>query len=110
MPSRKIDTLCGHVIFRKVSELIDPILGERDEAIIQDIFNPLDAQKVLEIPLSQNLEEDFVAWHKTKSFTYSVRSAYYLEWRQATKKRWPRCLYPKPHMGNSLEIEYSIKN
>jgi hypothetical protein len=61
MPSREIDTLHGHVIFKKVSELIDPISGEWDEAIIWDIFNPLDAQKVLEIPLSQNLEEDFVA-------------------------------------------------
>jgi hypothetical protein len=80
MPSRKIDTLCGHVIFKKVSELIDTILGEWDEAIIWDIFNPLDAQKVLEIPPSQNLEEDFVAWHETKSFIFSVWSAYYLEW------------------------------
>jgi hypothetical protein len=80
MPSRKIDMVRGQVIFRKVSDLIDPISGEWDESLIRDISNPLEAHKLLEIPLSQNLEEDFVAWHKTKSFTFSVRCAYYSEW------------------------------
>jgi hypothetical protein len=80
MPSRKIDTVRGQVIFRKVSDFIDPISSEWDEALIWDIFNPLEIQKVLQIPLSQNLEEDFVAWHKTKSFTFSIRSTYYSEW------------------------------
>jgi hypothetical protein len=80
MPSRKIDTVRGQVIFKKVSDLIDPISGMWDEVLIRDIFNPLEAEKVLEIPLSQNLEDDFVAWHKSKNFIFSVRSAYYSEW------------------------------
>jgi hypothetical protein len=37
-------TARGQVIFRKVSGLIDPILGDWDEAMIRDIFNPLEAQ------------------------------------------------------------------
>jgi hypothetical protein len=80
MPSQKIDTVHGQVIFRKVSDLIDPISGVWDEVLIRDIFNPLEAEKVLEIPLSQNLEDDFIAWHKSKKFIFSVRSAYYSEW------------------------------
>jgi hypothetical protein len=60
-----------------VSELIDLVSGEWDEVLIRDNFNPLEVRK---IPLSPNLEDDFVAWHKTKNFTFSVRSAYYSEW------------------------------
>ena len=41
---------------------------------------PVDARNILMIPLSEHLQEDFAAWHKTKSFVFSVRSAYYIEW------------------------------
>jgi hypothetical protein len=51
----------------------------------------------MEIPLS--LEENFVAWHKTKSFTFSVRSAYYSECASSTmvefKEEMARVLRPK---------------
>jgi hypothetical protein len=30
--------------------------------------------------LSQNLEDDFIAWNKSKNYMFSVRSAYYSEW------------------------------
>jgi hypothetical protein len=45
MPSRKIDTVRGQVIFRKVGDFIDPISSEWDEALIRDIFQPFGISK-----------------------------------------------------------------
>jgi ribonuclease HI len=78
--SRKIDTVRGHNLLRTVEELINPTTGQWDEELIRDTFHPLEVQKILEIPISPNLEEDFVAWHKTRTYIFSVRSAYYTEW------------------------------
>jgi hypothetical protein len=63
-----------------VDELISPINGTWDEDLIWSIFLPVDAEKILVIPLSSHLTDDFVAWHKTKNHIFSVRSAYYTEW------------------------------
>jgi hypothetical protein len=63
-----------------VDELINPFTGFWDEEIVRDTFHPLEAQKILEIPISSNLDADFVAWHKTKTHIFSVRSTYYTEW------------------------------
>jgi hypothetical protein len=68
-------------LLRTVDELIDPNTGQWEEELISSIFNPLVAQRIIQIPLSSNVDEDFVAWHKAKSFTFSVRSAYYSEWK-----------------------------
>jgi hypothetical protein len=65
-------------LLRTVDELIDPATGQWDKIILT--FYPLEVQHILQIPISSNLEEDFVAWHKTKSFSFSVRSAYYTKW------------------------------
>ena len=65
---------------RTVDELIDQHNGSWDEQLIRDIFLPIDANNILAIPLSPHLQEDFVAWHKTKNFLFSVRSAYHIEW------------------------------
>lgn len=37
-------------------------------------------ERILRIPLSDNMNEDFIAWHHIKSYTFTVRSAYYVEW------------------------------
>jgi hypothetical protein len=76
--SQKIDTPFGQSLLSTVDELIDPATGQWDKIILT--FNPLEVQHILQIPISSNLEEDFVAWHKTKSFSFSVRPAYYTEW------------------------------
>jgi hypothetical protein len=80
MASRKIDTLRGRVVLSTVDKLIDPLTGTWDEAQLSEIFNPLDVQRILQIPLSPNMEDDFIAWNCTKNYQFSVRSAYYLEW------------------------------
>lgn len=80
-PSRKILTPKGGCLLSKVEELIDPHSGKWDEALIRSIFSPVDVDRILRIPLNTQLVEDFVAWNFTKSFTFTVRSAYYVEWQ-----------------------------
>jgi hypothetical protein len=79
-PDRKIQTPKGQVLIKLVNELIDPVSLQWDSDLIRDIFNPFDAARILQIPLSENLNEDFIAWHITKSHCFSVRSAYYTQW------------------------------
>jgi hypothetical protein len=64
-----------------MDELIDLATGEWDEALITNIFNPYEVQQILQILISPNFKDDFVAWHKTKTFTFTVRSAYFTEWQ-----------------------------
>jgi hypothetical protein len=78
--SRKVETRRGQCILRTVDELINPHTGTWDEELINSIFSPFDVEQILRIPLSQNLENDFIAWHKTKNYIFSVRSAYHIEW------------------------------
>ena len=70
--------------------MIDPATGKWDETLINDIFNPLDVKRILRIPLGEHLSEDFVAWHNTKSYMFSVKSAYYIEWDHAHRHRLTR--------------------
>ena len=79
-PSRMIITPRQQVILRTVDELIDPHTHDWDEQLVRNIFNPVDAARILCIPLNENMTEDFVAWHLSKTYTFTVRSAYYAQW------------------------------
>jgi hypothetical protein len=37
-------------------------------------------ENILRIPLSEYMTDDSVAWNKTKTYMFSVCSAYYVEW------------------------------
>jgi hypothetical protein len=50
-----------------------------DEELLHEIFWPIDANRILRIPLSDGME-DCVAWHYSKLGVFSVRSAYHVEW------------------------------
>jgi hypothetical protein len=45
---------------------------------------------MLQIPISPNPEDDFIAWHETKSYTFSVRSTYFTEWEHQYAGRLKR--------------------
>lgn len=79
-PTRTVYTRKGNILLRIVDELIDPYTKTWDETLIRNLFLPMDAERILRIPLSKHLDDDFLAWHKTKTFVFSVRSAYYTEW------------------------------
>lgn len=71
-PIRKVMTPRGHTILRKVAGLINPRTGQWDEVLIRDIFLPIDANRILMIPLSSNQVDDFIDWNATKSFSFSL--------------------------------------
>ena len=66
----------------KVEDIIDPHTGQWDEALLHSVFSPVDVHRILQIPLHVETMEDFVAWHYTRSGTFSVRSAYHVEFDQ----------------------------
>jgi hypothetical protein len=52
----------------KVNELINPTTGNWDEELIRSIFNPLDAKRILQIPLNLGAFDDFfLSCHGTKT-------------------------------------------
>ena len=67
-------------MLRTFDELIDPYTHTWDEDLIQEVFLQVDAERILRIPLSEHLTEDFFAWHRTETFSFSIRSAYYVKW------------------------------
>ena len=77
----RVITPRGGTLLSKVAELIDPVMGFWDQQLITDVFWPVDAHRILAIPLAPHgMMEDFVAWRFTRSFVFSVRSAYHVEW------------------------------
>ena len=68
-------------MYTKVEELIDPITGQWDEQLLRSFFNPVDLNRILQIPLHTGAFDDFVAWNFTKTGMFSVKSAYHVEWR-----------------------------
>jgi hypothetical protein len=63
----------------KVDELINPVSGTWDEDLINDLFWPVDAHRILQIPLTHG-KDDLVAWHYNRNGLFSVRSAYHVQW------------------------------
>ena len=59
-----------------VDELINPWRGRWEEDLILDNFVSVDVERILRIPLSTQLTEDFVAWHFDSKGIFSVKSAY----------------------------------
>jgi hypothetical protein len=55
---------------------LDESSRQRNEKIVHICFRPLDAERILNIPLSHNRVPDCVSWPFTKTGTYRVKSAY----------------------------------
>jgi hypothetical protein len=79
-PNRRIATRRGNIVYTKVSEIIDIENDCWDEELIREIFWPIDAQRILSIPLARGMMNDFVSWHFTKTGVFTVRSCYHAEW------------------------------
>ena len=77
--TRKVITPRGDTLLGKVEGLIDPHTGQWDVDLIQSVFLPVDVHRILQIPLRVEVLEDFLAWSGTRSGTFSVRSAYHVE-------------------------------
>ena len=71
----------NNIILSKVKDLISPITGTWDKELICEIFLAIDANRILSMPLSHMVFEDFVARGHTKNSMFSVSSAYHGEWK-----------------------------
>jgi hypothetical protein len=69
-------------VLTKVSDLIEPITGQWDATLLSDLFNPVDAGRILQIPIHNQGFNDSVAWNLTPHGRFTVQSAYYAQWRQ----------------------------
>lgn len=60
-------------MLRYVEEIIDSHHVRWDETLIRDVYSPVDAHRILQIPLNVHLVKDFVTWMGT----LSVQSTYH---------------------------------
>jgi hypothetical protein len=60
-----------------LNDLIDPLTGQWDVSLLATLFNPADANRIMQI---QGFN-DFVAWNFTSHGRFTVRSAYRSQWR-----------------------------
>jgi hypothetical protein len=87
--SRKVLTPKGQVVLTHVNELIHPSTGQWDEAMVRNIVWPIDAMRILQIPLSDGME-DFMEWQYSNLSIFSVRSAYHVEWDHQHRRKMLR--------------------
>jgi hypothetical protein len=80
-PDRKITMPRGAVVYTKVHELLNPYTGTWDEDLLRVLFNAVDVERILQIPINHQGFEDFIAWGETKHGRYMVKSGYYLQWK-----------------------------
>ena len=76
----KVQTRRGNNILRTVDELINPVDCTWDVELIRSIFQRVDANSILQIPITPR-REDCVAWHYNINGMFSVKSAYHDQWR-----------------------------
>jgi hypothetical protein len=92
----------GNTVYSKVSELISPVTGTWDSELLQELFSPVDVQRILEIPLNNHGFEDFIAWHYSKNGRYSVRLGYHLQWNHAFGDRVGQLALPGSSATNPV--------
>lgn len=61
----------------KVRGLIDYNSCAWKKILVEEIFNPTDAEHILSIPLLKTMEHDKLIWRFTQNEEYSVKSAYH---------------------------------
>jgi hypothetical protein len=100
--SRRLITPRGNNLLTGVYELVDPMTGEWDRELIEDMFWEEDVRLILAWPIHEG-RENWLAWHYDQRGLSSVRSAYKVcraEFRQhqtcgddkaAVKMRMIRC-------------------
>ena len=76
----KVQTQRGNNIVSTVDELINPVDITWDVDLVRSIFERVDANCILQIPLTPG-REDCVAWHYNRNGLLSVRSVYHGQWK-----------------------------
>ena len=76
--TRRPSTVRGQILLQKVCDLIDPISGQWDQDLVQQVFNDDDVPHILSIPIKEGFD-DLPAWHPDPKGNFSVRSSYKLK-------------------------------
>jgi hypothetical protein len=100
----KITTLRGGVLYSKVHELISPITATWDEDLLRDIFNSVDVERILQIPINNHGFDDFIAWRGTRHGRYTVKSGYYIQWKHQFGPRAGQLSLPGSSAQNPVWI------
>jgi ribonuclease HI len=109
-PDRKIMIPRGDSIYTKVVDLIIPNSGTWNEERLNELFNIVDVNRILEIPLNNQGFEDFIAWNFTKHGQYAVRSGYHLQWRHQFGPRTSQLSLPGSSVNNPIwKIIWNLK-
>jgi hypothetical protein len=60
-PDRRVISQRNGAVYTKVSDLINPMMGQWDEELLDSLFNIVDTQRILQIPLNSHGFDDFIA-------------------------------------------------
>ncbi|PVH34268.1 hypothetical protein PAHAL_8G182700 [Panicum hallii] len=77
----KVQTRRGNNLLSTVDELINPVVASWDVDLVRSIFEHIDANPILQIPITTG-REDCVAWHYNRNGLFSV-------WRNLWKLQVP---------------------
>ena len=81
-PDRRVLSTRGNTVITKVwLSCLTLIRDNGMKTLCGLFFSHVDATRILEIPLSLNSFDDFVAWHYNRNGMFSMKSAYHVEWR-----------------------------
>jgi hypothetical protein len=82
LPGDLISTRC-QTVYTKMSKQIRTVTGQLDEDLLRTLFNPLDVQRILQIPLNNHgfMISSSGILPNMVSTLHSVRSAYHIQWR-----------------------------
>jgi hypothetical protein len=66
------------ILLSKLYDLINPITRSWDEELIRENLWSVDANSILDIPISPTGMQDFLAWHLAKTGLFTVQSVYHV--------------------------------
>jgi hypothetical protein len=93
-----------------VQDLIAPYTGSWDVNLVEELFNSVDAGRILQIPINSQDFDDFVAWGANSHGRYSVKSGYYLQWKHRFGPRAGQLALPRSSILNlMLKILWKLK-
>ena len=75
------------LIYQSVSQLLLPNLVWWNIDLTFSIFSQRDAEPILELPLTQSLQDDILFWQPESKGNFSVKTAYKLAWRNHIKAK-----------------------
>ena len=82
-------TSLAHDTPQLVSELINHSMASWNEPLVRATFIPIDAERILKIPLCNRQIEDFWAWSEDRRGIFTVRTVYrMIQQKKLSREGW----------------------